>query len=103
MKEFISKNNINMIEGVNFNWERQSIYFDRDDPFVYSINLGDIGEMFSISWNHKKLILGISRISFDNDYGMKFYCPTMEEAEYMVLAFAKANNFEIAPLYEKTI
>jgi len=101
MEEYISKNGLTMVKGNNFNWQKTPVYFDQLVPFVLSISMGTLDEMYVGSYDLDTKILLISLISFDRPFTMKFYARSLIFAEDILLGFIKGNNYEIMPLYKQ--
>ena len=40
---FKSSNNLTMVEGKLFNWRKESLYNGKEQPYVYVIDMGNIG------------------------------------------------------------
>lgn len=89
MKEFISSNGVNMVEGISFNWEK----FEFN---IININIGYFYDYVSITYNIDEKYISMSR----NDK-YKIYCDNIIFAEFLVLSYVKANNLEISSLYQK--
>ncbi len=99
MKEFKSTNDIDMVEGVLFNWQKEYL-FDEKTLRNYSFGCGTWGSYYDCSYYPDKQILYMSMVSMDDHDTFSFKC-TMEEAEKIIIAFMEAHDFEIGKLYEK--
>lgn len=94
MKEFVSSNGVPMVEGELFNWQK-------DDPFNISISIGTMSKMYVFGYDIQKKILSMFEMTYGTDYINEFYFEELVDAEKVVVAFGKANKYEILPLYEK--
>lgn len=89
MKRFISENDVNMVEGPTLNWEdlgSDIFYISVGEPFS-TINCVDF------HYYLHETILSIN--------GQQFFIETIAQAEDLIRAYAKANNYEIRELYLK--
>jgi hypothetical protein len=102
MKEFVSRNGLNMVECELYNWQKANVYQDKPKPIVYVIHMGGLAEMYQALWNPKTELLGLCSMAYSSDETFRFYCPTLWDAEVIVAAFIKANNFDMnETIYEK--
>ena len=92
MREFKSSNGLNMVEGKLFNWRKEPMYYGKDEPCGYIMDMGDIGEMYSAVYMEKDHNLCIYRNSDYLDFIANFYCDDLYFAETIVLAFIKASK-----------
>jgi hypothetical protein len=92
MKEFKSSNGLTMVEGKLFNWRKESIYYGKNEPYGYLIDMGNIGEMYSATYMEKDHNLCIYRNSDHMDFIANFYCDDIYVAETIVFAFIKGNS-----------
>ena len=92
MREFKSKNNLNMVEGKLFNWRKESLYYGKDEPYGYIIDMGGLADMYSAVYQPKEHNLCIYRVSDHLDFVANFYCDDLYFAETIVSAFIKAND-----------
>lgn len=94
-----------MIEGKNFNWERMQIYRLKDDNFVYVVMFASSN--FLAEYNQKTKIVSFGKLAGSSHSdtpsyeGVSFSVKDECEAENYVLAFVKAKQLSIAPLYQK--
>lgn len=101
MKEYISKNGIRMVNGYNFNWQKQPVYYHQQEPFVLTISVGNLSDPYICSYDLNTKMLSISLVSMDENCSLKFYARSLLFAEDVILGFIKGNDFEIPPLYKK--
>lgn len=99
MKEFISTNNLTMVEGKLFNWQKEPIYYGQDKPFVYTISIGGFSKMHTAVYNETTHELSFFDINFGSEFLIGFYCETIYDAEKIVDAYLKLNDKE----FDKTI
>jgi hypothetical protein len=92
MMEFKSSNELTMVEGKLFNWRKESLYYGKEQPYVYVIDMGDIGEMYSAVYIERDHNLCIYRNSDNMDFIANFYCDDIYVAETILHAFIKANR-----------
>ena len=92
MMEFKSSNGLDMVEGKLFNWRKESLYNGKEQPYVYVIDMGNIGEMYSAVYIERDSNLCIYRVSNNMDFIANFYCDDIYIAETIVYAFIKANR-----------
>ena len=89
---FKSSNNLTMVEGKLFNWRKESLYNGKEQPYVYVIDMGNIGEMYSAVYIERDRNLCIYRVSNNMDFIANFYCDDIYIAETILHAFIKANK-----------
>lgn len=92
MMEFKSSNGLDMVEGKLFNWRKESLYNGKEQPYVYVIDMGNIGEMYSAVYIERDRNLCIYRVSNNMDFIANFYCDDIYIAETILHAFIKANK-----------
>jgi hypothetical protein len=92
MIKFKSSNNLEMVEGKLFNWRKEPLYYGKEQPYVYAIDMGNIGEMYSAVYIERDHNLCIYRNSDHMDFIANFYCDDIYVAETIVYAFIKANR-----------
>lgn len=92
MTEFKSSNGLDMVEGKLFNWRKESLYNGKEQPYVYVIDMGNIGEMYSAVYIERDRNLCIYRVSNNMDFIANFYCDDIYIAETILHAFIKANK-----------
>ena len=92
MIEFKSSNQLTMVEGKLFNWRKESLYYGKEQPYVYVIDMGNIGEMYSAIYIEIDHNLCIYRNSDHMDFVANFYCDDIYVAETILYAFIKANR-----------
>lgn len=80
-----------MVEGKLFNWRKESIYYGKEQPYGYIIDMGGFADMYSAVYTEKEHNLCIYRVSNDMDFVANFYCNDIYAAENIVYAFIKAN------------
>lgn len=96
LREFTSSNNITMIKGRKYNWEKQSKYYNNTGPISLGIYLGSLGEYIQANWH----IQDDKCIYLSNGRGtLKFYCESIDRAEELISMYIKANNIDLGPLY----
>ena len=89
---FKSSNNLDMVEGKLFNWRKESLYYDKEQPYGYIIDMGDIGEMYSAVYVERDHNFCIYRNSDNIEFIVNFYCDDIYVAETILYAFIKANK-----------
>ena len=92
MIEFKSSNGLDMVESKLFNWRKESLYNGKEQPYVYVIDMGNIGEMYSAVYIERDRNLCIYRVSNNMDFIANFYCDDIYIAETILHAFIKANK-----------
>ena len=92
MKEFISDNGLTMVEGKLFNWKKEPMYYGKNEPCGYIIDMGDIGDMYSAVYMERDHNLCIYRNSDNIEFIVNFYCDDIYVAETILYAFIKANK-----------
>ena len=103
MKEFKSTNNILMVEGKLFNWRKESLYYDKDEPYINIIDMGNIGDMYSAVYQLRIKKLCIYRNSDHMDFIAHFHCEDLYEAETIVMSFIKGSDLKLeGTIYCKT-
>jgi len=102
METFTSSNGLKMVEGELYNWTVEPVYHDKPEPFGYCIHVGSLAEMFQCLYMPDEEILSICSIAYSSDEVFRFYCATLWDAEVIVHAYIKANEFDIKGLiYDK--
>jgi hypothetical protein len=100
VEEYRSTNGLRMQKGTKLNWQMSPIYHGLEDPYLLTVSCGTWGDMYQLSYSENIVTLSNITLS-DNSFVVKFAVNNIEEAENLALSFMKANNFELAPLYDK--
>ena len=85
-------NLIYVLWGKLFNWKKESLYYGREVPYAYIIDMGDIGEMYSAVYEEKEHNLCVYRVSDHMDFIANFYCQDIYFAELLIWSFLQANK-----------
>lgn len=94
-KEFISSNDVNLIDFPKYNWE----VLDSDKK-IYSIGMGLFSDTVMCILHLNTNILSISRYN-GNDYGISLKTVDIQDAEQIVDKIAEGEELEIPPLFLK--
>ena len=89
---------IEFVEGKNFRWELKPVFAIDNDQFHHHISFHGDGDFYGCSWMEGRL--SISNMAYSSDCSIGFAC-NLELAETIVMSFAKANKYEIMPLFKK--
>ena len=99
-EKYTLSNGLKMIVGELFNWEISPIYFDTEEPFVYNICTGSIGDKYSANYYHEQKKLRISRSYPSSDSVLTFYCETLEDAEKIIKHLIDGMEIEVYPIHK---
>lgn len=95
MIEFVSSNGIKMVVGDIFKWRKAPVYHDKEVPFGYAIDIGTWGEMHTAIYFPDKKELSLFKLEYSSNETFKFFCEDIYEAEKIVQAFVKGNNYTL--------
>ena len=108
MKEFISSNGIEMVEGHKYNWQKSYKYFDKYNGFNPWNLLIDVSDdkmnQTQFMYNFHDDILSIAQYT-RNSPSLQFKVGNIDIAEAMVDSFCLANTIthsEPMPIYQKS-
>lgn len=102
MKAFTSRNGIKMVQGHTLNWRIAPIYHGREKPFGYAIDIGTWGEMHTALYLPDEEELSLFKLEYSSNDTFRFHCKDMLEAEVIVNAFIKGNDYTLkGTIYEK--
>ena len=90
--------------GELFNWRIQPLYENQEEPSVLVIHVGSMAEMFQCLYDQRTEILSICSLAYSSDEVFRFYCSSLWDAEFIVKAYIKANDFDITDtIYDKKV
>jgi len=91
-----------MVRGELYNWTVEPIYHGKPEPFGYAIHMGGMALMYQALYLPHEETLSLCNIAYSSDEVFHFYCATLWDAEIIVHAFIKANEFEMKDtIYDK--
>ena len=104
METFRTIKGLMMAVGELYNWRIQPVYENQPEPTVLVIHLGDMSEMYQCLYDQRTEILSICNIAWSADEVFRFYCASLWDAEFIVTAYIKANEFDITDtIYDKKV
>lgn len=98
---YISQNGIKMFRGKKYNWSMDSIYYNQDEPFMYTIALIKGYEIWNARLDQDKKILSFRKLTMGDTDSCLFLVESMEGAEDLIEWFTKGMECEVMPLYLK--
>jgi hypothetical protein len=102
METYKRSNGLIMIKGIHMDWEKQPIYHEQEDPFVYSYAVGTMSDMWIVNYYPQDEEVRIANMAYSKDEVFIFKVTNLEQAEFIALSFTKGMGQKIMPIYQKS-